>query len=92
MMLITSIKTLNRYILLAESRSVNYVKPRIFQTLEENLYDYGSFYEISVIAWLVSADVQLIRGLSQVFLDGFRSFQVVSRFSENIDVLIENSV
>ena len=31
-------------------------------------------------------------GLSQVFLDGFRSFQVVSRFSKYIDVLIKNSV
>ena len=58
MMLIMSIKTLNRYIRLAESLcSVNYVQPYMFQILEENLYDYGSFYEISVISWLVSADV-----------------------------------
>ena len=52
------LKTLNRYIRLAESLCfVNYVQPYMFQILEENLYDYGTFYEISVISWLVSADV-----------------------------------
>ena len=53
------LKTLNRYIRLAESLcSVNYsvcccwmyVQPNMFQILEENLYDNGSFYEISVIS------------------------------------------
>ena len=62
MMLIMSIvclfKALNRYVRLAESLcSVNYVQPYMFQILEENLYDYDSFYKISVISWLVSADV-----------------------------------
>ena len=58
MMLIMSVKTLNRYIRLAESLcSVKYVQPYMFQILEENLYDHGSFYEISVISWLVSGDV-----------------------------------
>ena len=57
-MLIMSIKTLNRYIRLAESLcSVNYVQPYLFQILEENLYDYASFYKISIISWLVAADV-----------------------------------
>ena len=51
------LKTLNRHIRLAESLYyVNYVQPYMFQILEEKLYDYGSFYEISVISWLVSAD------------------------------------
>ena len=62
MMLIMSIvcllKTLNRYIRLGESLcSVNYVQPYMFQILEENLCDHGSFYEILVISWLVSGDV-----------------------------------
>ena len=62
MMLIMSIVclllTLDRYIRLAESlRSVNYVQPYMFQILEENLYNYGPFYEISVILWLVLGDV-----------------------------------
>ena len=61
-MLIMSIvclhQTLNRYIRLAESFcSVNYVQPYIFQILEENLYGYGSFYEMSVISWLILGDV-----------------------------------
>ena len=52
------LKTLNRYIRLAESLcSVNYVQPYMLQILEENLYDQGSFYEISIISWLVSGDV-----------------------------------
>ena len=52
------LKTLNRHIRLAESLYyVNYFQPYMFQILEEKLYDYGSFYEISVISWLVSADV-----------------------------------
>ena len=55
MMLIMSVvcllKTLNRYIRLAESLcSVNYVQPDVFQILEQNLHDHGSFYEISVIS------------------------------------------
>ena len=58
MYVVFPLKTLNRYIRLAESLcSVKYVQPYMFQILEENLYDYSSFYEISVISWLVSADV-----------------------------------
>ena len=58
MCIVCLLKTLNRYIRLAESLcSVNYVQPYMFQILEENLYDYASFYEISVISWLVSGDV-----------------------------------
>ena len=58
MYIVFPLKTLNRYIRLAESLcSVKYVQPYMFQILEENLYDYSSFYEISVISWLVSADV-----------------------------------
>ena len=34
---------------------------------------------------------QLFSGLSRVALDSFRSFQIVSRFSKYIDVLIKNS-
>ena len=45
------LKTLNRYIRLAESLcSVNYAQPDVFQILEQNLHDHGSFYEISVIS------------------------------------------
>ena len=75
MMLIMSIVclllTLDRYIRLAESlHSVNYVQPYMFQILEENLYNNGPFYEISVILWLVLGDVWLVSV-------GFRWFQVV---------------
>ena len=59
------LKTLNRYIRLAESLcSVNYVQPYVFQILEENLHDIVHFREyqlfpgwfqlISVVSWLVS--------------------------------------
>ena len=59
MSIVCLLKTLNRYIRLAESLcSVNYVQPYMFQILEENLYDYGSFYEISFIFLLVSGDVK----------------------------------
>ena len=79
MFIICFLKTLNRYIRLAEYLCyVNYVQPYMFQILEENLYDYDSFYEISVISWLVSADVscflacrrqfQMVLGRSKVFL------------------------
>ena len=45
------LKTWNRFIRLAEYLcSVNYAQPYMFQILEDNLYDYGSFYEISVIS------------------------------------------
>ena len=58
MFIVCFLKTLNRYIWLAESLCfVNYVQPYMFQILDENLYDCGSFYEISVISWLVSGDV-----------------------------------
>ena len=62
MMLIMSIvcllQTLKRYIRLAESFCyADCVQPYMFQILEEKLYDYGSFYEISIISWLVSGDV-----------------------------------
>ena len=62
MMLIMSIvcllETFIRYIRLAESPcSVNYVQPYVFQILEENLYDHGTIYEISVIYWLVSGEI-----------------------------------
>ena len=61
MSIVCLLKTLNRYIRLAECLcSVNYVQPYMFQILEENLYDYGTFYEISVISWLVSADVSCL--------------------------------
>ena len=29
----------------------------MFQILEENIYDYGSFHEVSVISWVVGGDV-----------------------------------
>ena len=58
MAIVCPLLTLNKYIRLAESLcSVNYIQPYMFQILEENLYDYGSFYKISVISWLVSGDV-----------------------------------
>ena len=58
MFIVCLLKALNRYIWLAECLcSVNYVQPYMFQILEESLYDHGSFYEISVISWLVSGDV-----------------------------------
>ena len=61
MYIVFPLKTLNRYIRLAESLcSVKYVQPYMFQILEENLYDYSSFYEISVISLLVSADVSCL--------------------------------
>ena len=62
MMLMMSIvyllRTLNRYIRLAESLcSVTYVPPCMFQIFEENLYHYSANYEISAISWLVSSDI-----------------------------------
>ena len=57
MSIVSLLKTLNRYIRLAKSLcSVNYVQPYMFQILEKNLYGHGSFYEISVLSWLVSGD------------------------------------
>ena len=57
MSIICLLKTLNRYLWLAESLcSLNYVQPYMFQTLAENLYDHGPFYKISVISWLVLGD------------------------------------
>ena len=55
MISVMSLRTLSRYILC----SVHCVQPYMFQIFEENVYvyDYGSFYQISVISWLVSADV-----------------------------------
>ena len=60
-------KTLSRYIQLAESLcSVNYVQRYMFQILEENLHDHGSFFEnrlflgwfkvMPVVSWLVSGN------------------------------------
>ena len=44
MSIVCLLKTLNRYIQLAESIcSVNYVKPYVFQILEDNLYDISHF-------------------------------------------------
>ena len=80
------------YIRLAESFcSVNYIQLYMFQILEENLHDYGSFYKVSVISsgfrWC-----QLFPGFSEVVVDVFKSFQVVSCFIKYIEVLIKNSV
>ena len=58
MSIVCLIQTLNRYIRLAESLwSESHVQPYMFQILEENLYDFGSFCEILVISWLVSGNV-----------------------------------
>ena len=52
------LKTLNSYIRLAESLCpVNYVQAYMFQILQENLYDYSSFYKISVVSWQVLGDI-----------------------------------
>ena len=81
MMLIIAIvclaETSSRYIRLAESLcSVNYVQRCVFQILEENLHDHGSFYEnrlflgwfkvMPVVSWLVSGSFiwfQVVPGL-----------------------------
>ena len=44
MSIVCLLKILNTYIRLAESLcSVNYVQPYVFQILEGNLFDHGSF-------------------------------------------------
>ena len=81
MPIICLLKTLNRYIRLAESLcSVNYVQPNVFQILEENLYHMADFMRIwlfpgwfqvmSVVSWLVSDSSWMISSL-------FTWFQVV---------------
>ena len=85
MMLIMSIvcllKTLNRYIRLAETLcSVNYVQPYVLQILEKNLHDMahfrgyrlfpGWFQVMSVVSRFVSDSSWMVSG-------GFRWFQVV---------------
>ena len=63
MSLVCLLKSLNRYMRLAESLcSANYVQPYVFQTFEENLYDMahfrvyqlflGWFQVLSVVSWL----------------------------------------
>ena len=64
----------------------------VFQILEENLHDMahfrgfrlfpGWFQVMPVVSWLVSDSSWILSG-------GFRWFQVVSRFSKYIDVLIK---
>ena len=85
MMLIMSVacllKTLNRYIRLAESLcSVNYVQPYVFQIIEENLHDMvhfrgywlfpGWFQVMPVVSWLLSDSFCMVSS-------GFKWFQVV---------------
>ena len=77
MMLIMSVvcllKTLNRYIRLAESLcSVNYVQTYVFQIREENLHDMaylrgyrlfpGWFQMMSVVSWLISDNSWMVSG------------------------------
>ena len=84
MPIICLLKTLNRYIWLAELLcSVNYVQPYVFKILEENLEDMagfrgyrsvpGWFQVMSVAFWLVSDSPWMVSG-------SFRSFQFVPRF------------
>ena len=85
MMLIMSIvcllKTLNRYIRLAETLcSVNYVQPYVLQILKKNLHDMahfigyrlfpGWFQVMSVVSWPFSDSSFKVSG-------SFRWFQVV---------------
>ena len=82
MMLIMSVvcllKTLSRYIRLAETVcSVNYVQPYVFQILEEILHDMayfrgyrllpGWFQVMSVVSWLVSDSSCMVSGRSRLF-------------------------
>ena len=93
MYVVCVLKTLNRYIRLAESLcSANYVQTYVFQILEENLHDMahfrryrlfpGWFQVMPFISWIAPERFQVI-------LDGFRSLQVLPRFSKYIDVLIK---
>ena len=72
------LKTLNKYIRLAESLcSVNYVQTYVFQILEENLNDMAHFRGYRLFpGWfqLVSDSFWMVSG-------GFRLFQVVSACS-----------
>ena len=81
MPIVCLLKTLNRYIRLAESLcSVTYVQPYVFQIIEENLHDMahfrgywlfsGWFQVMSVVSWLVSHSFWMVSG-------SFRWFQVV---------------
>ena len=70
MPIVCPLRTLNRYIQLAESLcSVNYIQPHAFEVLE------------SVISWLVSSEVSCFSSLALdnfcKVLGGFRWFQVV---------------
>ena len=89
MMLIMSfvclLKTLNRNIQLDETLcSVNYVQPYVLQILEKNLHDMAHLRGYRLFPGLF----QIVPVWFQVALDGFRLFQVVTRFSKYIDVLI----
>ena len=92
MMLIMSIvcllKTLNRYIWLAESLCSTMFNHICFKFLKKFMW---SWFILRNIGYLLACFrwYQLFPGLSQVVLDGFRSFQVVSRFSKYVDVLIK---
>ena len=82
MMLTMSIlKTLNRYIWLAETLcSVNYIQPYVFQILEEILHEMarlrgyrlfpGWFQVMSIVSWLVLDSSWMVPGV-------LRWFQVV---------------
>ena len=81
MSIVCLLKTLNRYIRLAESlSSVNYVQLCFFQILEENVHDMAHFrgYRLfsfwfqvmPVVSWLVSDRSWIVSG-------SFRWFQVV---------------
>ena len=57
----------------------------MIQIHEENLHDMAHFRGFRLFpGWF-----QIVPGWFQVVLDGFRSFQVVPRFSKYIDVLIK---
>ena len=87
MSIVCLVKTLNKFIRLAESLcSVNYVQPYMLQTLEENLYHMIHFREYRLFPDLF----HIVPGWFQVVLDAFRLLQVAPRFSKNIDVLIKN--
>ena len=81
MCIVCLLKTLNRYIRLAESLCpVNYVQPYVFQILEENLHDManfrgyrlfpGRFQVMSLVSWFVLDSSWMVSG-------GFIWFQVV---------------
>ena len=88
MILITSVvcllKTLNRYIFLAESLcSVNYVQPYMFQTLEEYFCHMAHFRGYRFFPGWFQVMSQLFSGWFQVFLDGFRVSELAEVYPEN---------